>query len=68
MAEGSDIQFVSRRQQKLTKGFFGVLVLSEYLDGHRMVIPQVGDGSSGSASRNIRFRFRINWRHKRNIG
>ena len=55
MAKGSDIKFVCRRQQKLTKGFFSVLVLGEDLGGHRVVLPQVGDGSSGFASRNVLF-------------
>ena len=64
MAKVSDIQFISRRQNNLTKGFVGFLVLCEDVEGYRMVILQVGDGSSGRASRNVRFGSRIDWRNK----
>ena len=50
------------------KGFVVVLVLGEDFGGHRVVILQVGDSSSGSASRIVPFGSRINWRNKLNIG
>ena len=68
MAKRSYIWFIRRRHQNLTKGFVGVLVLGEDLGGHHVMIPQVGDGSSGRDFRNVRFGSRINWRNKHNIG
>ena len=52
----------------MTKGFVGVLILYEDLGGFRVVIPQVGDGISGSSRRNVWFGYRIDWRNKCNIG
>ena len=66
MAKGSEIYFISRSQHKLTKGFVGVIILCEDVGGYRVVIPQVGDGSSGSAIGNFRFGSRIDWRNKCN--
>ena len=58
------MHFVCRLQQNLTKGFVGILVLGKDLGGFCMVIPQVGDDGAGSASRNVWFGSRVDWRKK----
>ena len=50
------------------KCFVGALVLGEDIGRFYVVIPQVGDGGAGSASKNVLFGSRIDWRNKHNGG
>ena len=50
------------------KGLVGDLVLDEDVGGYHMVIPQVSNGRSGSAIRNVWFGSRIDWGNKCNSG